>query len=53
MDLKITNETIDTNVTVFEGKPEQGFESDILLPDYCPDVRRILKSVNAIRTAIR
>ncbi len=43
MDLKITNETIDTNVTVFEGKPEQGFESDILLPDYCPDVRRILK----------
>ena len=34
MDLKITNETIDTNATVFEGKPEQGFESDILLPDY-------------------
>ena len=43
MDLKIINETIDIRETIFEGSPEQGFECDILLPDYCPDVRRILK----------
>ncbi len=43
MDMKIINETLDIRETIFEGNPEQGFESDILLPDYCPDVRRILK----------
>lgn len=43
MELKIVSETVDVRGTVFEGTPEQGFESDILLPDYCPDVRRILK----------
>ena len=43
MDLKIVNATLDTRETLFEGNPEQGFESDIILPDYCPEVRRILK----------
>ena len=43
MNLKIVNTTLDIRETIFEGNPEQGFESDILLPDYCPDVRRILK----------
>ena len=43
MDLKIVNSTLDIRETIFEGNPEQGFESDIILPDYCPDVRRILK----------
>ncbi len=43
MDLKIVNTTLDIRETIFEGNPEQGFESDIILPDYCPDVRRILK----------
>lgn len=43
MDLKIIKETLDVRETIFEGNPEQGFECDILLPDYCPDIRRILK----------
>ncbi len=43
MDLKIVNTALDIRETIFEGNPEQGFESDIILPDYCPDVRRILK----------
>ncbi len=43
MDMKIINDTLDIRETIFEGSPEQGFECDILLPDYCPDVRRILK----------
>ena len=43
MDMKIINEILDIRETIFEGSPEQGFECDILLPDYCPDVRRILK----------
>ena len=29
--------------TIFDGTPEQGFETDILLPDYCKDITRILK----------
>jgi hypothetical protein len=34
--VKITN-------TLFNCAHEQGFESDIILPDYCPDIARILK----------
>ncbi len=43
MQLNLEKNTVKTTETVFEGTPEQGFETDILLPDYCADITRILK----------
>lgn len=43
MQLNLEKNTVKTTQTVFEGTPEQGFETDILLPDYCKDITRILK----------
>ncbi len=47
MQLNLEKNTVKTAETVFEATPEQGFETDILLPDYCADITRILKC-NAI-----
>ena len=43
MELNMTNENICTNETVFEGAVEQSVEFDYLLPDYCPNIFKILK----------
>ena len=34
---------VHTDVVVFDGQTEQGVELDYVLPDYCPDIFKILK----------
>ncbi len=44
--LNLEKTALKTTKTIFEGTPEQGFETDILLPDYCADITRILKCIS-------
>jgi len=43
MELKLIHDTIDVNEVVFDGTAEQPIEVDCVLPDYCPNVFKILK----------
>ncbi|MCR4614751.1 MAG: DUF3794 domain-containing protein [Clostridiales bacterium] len=43
MEFNLCTRELNTPQTVFEGRTEQAVDSDISLPDYCPDVTRILK----------
>lgn len=43
MDLKINKEALPVNEIAFEGVQEQPVDLDFSLPDYCPDIQRILK----------
>ena len=43
MDFNVCTRELNTPQTVFEGRTEQAVDSDVALPDYCPDVTRILK----------
>ncbi|MDR0314798.1 MAG: DUF3794 domain-containing protein, partial [Oscillospiraceae bacterium] len=43
MELKILKEAVCINKTIYEGMVEQAVDSDVTLPDYCPDILRILK----------
>jgi len=43
MDLKITKETVPAAECVYEGIQEQGVELDYILPDYYPDIFRIVR----------
>lgn len=43
MDFKVTEEIIAINEVIFEGNSEQPVDIDMSLPDYCPDILRILK----------
>ena len=43
MELKLTRETIPTTETVFDGVQEQSLELDYILPDYCPDIFRLIR----------
>lgn len=43
MDLNITKETVCINEIMYEGSVEQAIDSDVTLPDYCPDILRVLK----------
>ena len=43
MDYNINKETLAVNETVFESCMEQPVDLDFSLPDYCPDIQRILK----------
>lgn len=45
MDFKVNKETIAINEVVFEGTHEQSVELDCILPDYCPDIFRVIKCV--------
>lgn len=42
MELQIQKQTLSVNEIVFDSQTEQPVEADILLPDYCPDIQRIL-----------
>ena len=42
MDFQVTQETVAINEILFEGSSEQPVDLDITLPDYCPDISRIL-----------
>ncbi len=56
MDLKITKEAVCINEIIYEGSVEQAIDSDVTLPDYCPDILRVLKCtimprINSTQTA--
>lgn len=44
MDLSVKRDTVRINEPVFENTADHPVESDVLLPDYCPDIARILKA---------
>jgi LysM repeat protein len=44
MDLSLKRDTVRINEPVFENTADHPVESDVLLPDYCPDIARILKA---------
>lgn len=43
MDLTVNKEMVTINEVIFDGVVELPVESDFMLPDYCPDVIRVLK----------
>ena len=43
MELNTTRQTITINETIFQASVEQPIECDALLPDYCPDIVKVLK----------
>lgn len=43
MEPNITKQTVVVHDMVYEGSLEQPAESDVLLPDYCPDIVKILR----------
>ena len=43
MSLKINRETIPTEEIIYSGLQEQGVELDYILPDYCPDIFRLIR----------
>jgi len=43
MDFKINRETVPVSENVFEGVQEQGVEMDYILPDYYPDIFRLVR----------
>ena len=55
MELQHTTRSIGSLETVFDGKLEQAVDGDITLPEYCPDILRILKcgmepSIHAVQS---
>ena len=43
MDLKISRETVPASVSIFDGIQEQSVELDYILPDYYPDIFRLVR----------
>ena len=43
MDLKISKETMPASVSIFDGIQEQSIELDYVLPDYYPDIFRLVR----------
>ena len=43
MDCKYTTQSVKINKKVFHQKIEHPFDAEISLPDYCPDIHRVLK----------
>ena len=43
MELQHTTQSVGSLETVYDGKLEQAVDGDITLPEYCPDILRILK----------
>jgi hypothetical protein len=48
MDLNLSRDTVRINEPVFEGTAEHSIDCEIILPDYCPDIARILKSESCV-----
>lgn len=44
MELSLTRDTVRVNDTVYEGVSAHPVDCEIVLPDYCPDIARILKT---------
>lgn len=45
MNLRVKKETMHFDEKVFENNSEQLIDGDITMPDYCPDIKRILKCI--------
>ncbi len=43
MDCKLTSQSVKVSETVLRQTLEQPFDEEFTLPDYCPDIRRVLK----------
>ncbi len=43
MDLKLNRATVPANEVIFDGVQEQSIELDYILPDYCPDIFRLIR----------
>ena len=43
MDFEVLRQAVCVNELIYEGSVEQSVASDLTLPDYCPDILRILK----------
>jgi hypothetical protein len=43
MELNLTRQAVTVSEVIFDGALEQAIECDALLPDYCPDIVKILK----------
>lgn len=43
MDYELKKKSLSVRETVFEGNREQSIDVDFTLPDYCPDIQKILK----------
>ena len=48
MDFRLTKDTVRINEPIFDGSAEHPVESDLILPDYCPDIARILKTESKV-----
>jgi len=44
MEFQHTTQAVGSLETVYDGKLEQAVDGDITLPEYCPDIQRILKT---------
>lgn len=45
MELKVKKDLLHISELMFENTAEQSVDGDITLPDYCPDIKRILKCI--------
>lgn len=43
MELNLQKQTVSINEVIYDGVTEQPLECDVLLPDYCPDIQKILR----------
>lgn len=43
MELNLSQQTVSVNEVIYDGTVEQPLECDVLLPDYCPDIQKILR----------
>lgn len=43
MELNLRKQTVMVNEVLYDGTTEQPLECDVLLPDYCPDIQKILR----------
>jgi hypothetical protein len=43
MELRLNRETVPANEVIFDGVQEQSIELDYILPDYCPDIFRLIR----------
>ena len=48
MELNLQKQTVSVNETVYDGSVEQPLECDVLLPDYCPDIARIISAEGCV-----
>lgn len=44
MELSLIRDSVRVNVPVFEGAAEHPVDCEIILPDYCPDIARVLRT---------